>query len=118
MALESTYKAPSVTLTYWCEQKRSTGLPLKRRIQTSERFEKPESRETVRGNYRQLNLHLLAAGIAISCHRYLSRTCPKRPKLSLRALKGTFHVKIQLTAYYSRLWLVLYRLPLLRVWLY
>ena len=29
VALESIYKAPSVTLTYWCEQKRSTGLPLK-----------------------------------------------------------------------------------------
>ena len=29
VALESVYKAPSVTLTYWCEQKRSTGLPLK-----------------------------------------------------------------------------------------
>ena len=30
VALESTYKAPSVTLTYWCEQKRSTGLPQKK----------------------------------------------------------------------------------------
>ena len=70
----------------------------------------------MRGNYCQFNLHLFAAGIAIRCHRYLIKNCPKRPKLSLRAIKGFFHVKIQLTAYCSRLWLVLYRLLLFRVW--
>ena len=74
VALESVYKAPSVTLTYWCEQKRSTGLPLK------EESKPPR-------DLKNQNLEKLCVGI------FPSRNCPKRPKLSLRAPIGIFTLK-------------------------